>query len=349
MSKVLVTGNAGFIGMRTVLALRKEGHHVFGLDNLNEYYDVNLKYGRLQQQGVPREEVQYGKILKVDEGLSFIRWNLEEKDGILQLFENEQFDYVVHLAAQAGVRYSLENPDVYVESNVKGFLNILEGCRRFKVKHLVYASSSSVYGLNTEIPFNESHPTEHPVSLYAATKKANEMMAHSYAYLYNIPVTGLRFFTVYGPWGRPDMALFKFTRNILEGKPIDVYNFGNMERDFTYIDDIVNGIVKVLNHIPSKSNIEDPKDLNTNKSTAPYQIFNIGNSKPVKLTDFVTALEEVFGIKAKVNMMPIQPGDVTTTFAELENLRKATGYHPNANLKEGIKKFIDWYKAFYKT
>ena len=344
MAKVLVTGNAGFIGMHTVLALRKRGHHVFGLDNINEYYDVNLKYGRLQQQGIPREKLKYGSVFKVDQGLSFIYLNLEEKADILKLFESANFDYVVHLAAQAGVRYSLENPDVYVESNIKGFLNILEGCRRFKVQHLIYASSSSVYGLNSGIPFKESHATEHPVSLYAATKKANEMMAHSYAYLYKIPVTGLRFFTVYGPWGRPDMALFKFTKNILEDKPIDVYNYGDMKRDFTYVDDIVSGITKTLTKIPA--GIEKP-ELPTNHSVAPYVLYNIGNNEPVKLTDFIQAIEEVIGKKAKINYLPLQPGDVNTTYADVSNLKDNTGYIPSTSVKEGIESFVEWYKGYF--
>ena len=344
MAKVLVTGNAGFIGMHTVLALREEGHHVFGLDNINEYYDVNLKYSRLEQQSVPREPLNYGQVYKVDEGLSFIYLNLEDKDGVLQIFENENFDYVIHLAAQAGVRYSLENPDVYIESNIKGFLHILEGCRRFNVQHLVYASSSSVYGLNSAIPFKESHATAHPVSLYAATKKANEMMAHSYAYLYHIPVTGLRFFTVYGPWGRPDMALFKFTKNILADVPIDVYNYGDMKRDFTYIDDIVSGIVKTLTKIPA--GIKKSK-LPTNHSSAPYVLYNIGNSESVKLTDFIHAIEEVIGKKAKINYLPLQPGDVNTTYADVSSLKEHAGYMPSTSVKEGITNFVEWYKGYF--
>ena len=344
MAKVLVTGNAGFIGMHTVLALREQGHQVVGLDNINEYYDVNLKYSRLAQQGISKEQLSYGNISTVDDALSFLYLNLEEKEKILQLFENEKFDYVIHLAAQAGVRYSLENPDVYIESNVKGFLNILEGCRRFKVQHLVYASSSSVYGLNSEIPFKESHPTEHPVSLYAATKKANEMMAHSYACLYNIPVTGLRFFTVYGPWGRPDMALFRFTKNILEDKPIDVYNYGDMKRDFTYIDDIVSGIVKILTRIPCG---EKKSALPTNHSRAPYVLYNIGNNEPVNLTDFIQAIEEVIGKKAKINYLPLQPGDVNTTYADVSNLREHTDYVPGTSVKQGIKNFVKWYRNYF--
>ncbi|MDN5211464.1 NAD-dependent epimerase/dehydratase family protein [Fulvivirgaceae bacterium BMA12] len=344
MSKILVTGNAGFIGMHTVMALRKQGHSIFGLDNINEYYDKELKYERLQQQGIPRDQIAYGKAVKANENLSFLHLNLEEKERIHELFESERFDYVVHLAAQAGVRYSIENPDVYIESNILGFLNILEGCRNFDAKHLVFASSSSVYGLNSEIPFKESHATEHPVSLYAATKKSNEMMAHCYSYLYNIPVTGLRFFTVYGPWGRPDMALFKFTKNIIEDKPIDVYNHGDMKRDFTYVDDIVDGIVKTFTQIPQGV---EKSNLPTNHSKAPYVLYNIGNSKPVKLMDFIEAIEEAIGKKAKINYLPLQPGDVNTTYADVDNLKNSTGYIPSISVKEGVKQFVEWYKDYF--
>ena len=344
MSKVLVTGNAGFIGMHTVLALRQQGHSIFGLDSISEYYDTGLKYGRLQEQGIPRDQVAHGKVISVDDHLSFVHLNLEEKERVHQLFENERFDYVVHLAAQAGVRYSIENPDVYIESNILGFLNILEGCRNFKVKHLVFASSSSVYGLNSEIPFKESHATEHPVSLYAATKKSNEMMAHCYAYLYNLPVTGLRFFTVYGPWGRPDMALFKFVKNIIEDKPIDVYNHGDMKRDFTYINDIVDGITKTLTKIPEGI---EKLNLPTNHSKAPYVLYNIGNSKPVKLMDFIKAIEEILGKKAKINYFPLQPGDVNTTYADVSNLENSTGYIPSISVKEGVRQFVEWYKDYF--
>ncbi len=344
MSKILVTGNAGFIGMHTVMALKKQGHSIFGLDNINEYYDKELKYERLQQQGIPRDQIAYGKVIKANDNLSFVHLNLEEKEIIHQIFESERFDYVVHLAAQAGVRYSIENPDVYIESNILGFLNILEGCRNFNVKHLVFASSSSVYGLNSEIPFKESHATEHPVSLYAATKKSNEMMAHCYSYLYHIPVTGLRFFTVYGPWGRPDMALFKFTKNIIEDKPIDVYNHGDMKRDFTYVDDIVDGIIKTFTKIPEGV---EKSNLPTNHSQAPYVLYNIGNNKPVKLMDFIEAIEEAIGKKAKINYLPLQPGDVNTTYADVDNLKNSTGYIPSVSVKEGVKQFVEWYKYYF--
>ncbi len=346
MANILVTGNAGFIGMHTMMQLINLGHNVVGLDNLNQYYDINLKYGRLAQLGISKDSIRHGTKIEANENVGFIHLNLEDTEGINDLFGTEKFDYVIHLAAQAGVRYSLENPHAYVDSNIKGFLNILEACRTNDVKHLIYASSSSVYGLNKTIPFEESNPTEHPVSLYAATKKANEMMAHSYANLFKIPVTGLRFFTVYGPWGRPDMALFKFTKNILEGKPIDVYNYGNMQRDFTYVDDIVNGIIKTIHEIPGETSPQET-DLSTDESPAPYRIYNIGNSKPVKLTDFVEALEEVLGIKANVNLMPIQPGDVTTTYANVGALKTAVDYNPTTDIKEGIKHFVDWYKSFY--
>lgn len=304
MIKVLVTGSAGFIGMHMALKLVREGCEVFGIDNLNEYYDVNLKYGRLKEQGIDEKKIAYGQVIEGLPSLRFMQVNLEDKEKLASLFESEKFDFVVHLAAQAGVRYSLENPYTYVTSNVEGFLNILEGCRQNPVKGLLYASSSSVYGLNTSIPFKESDATEQPVSLYAATKKANEMMAHSYAHLYNIPVVGLRFFTVYGPWGRPDMALFKFTKNILEDKPIDVYNYGEMQRDFTYVDDIVDSIFGLLENVKANGVANAVPE----SGSAPFSIFNIGNSNPVKLTDFVTALETVLNKKAKLNLMPLQPG-----------------------------------------
>ncbi|MDN5203128.1 NAD-dependent epimerase/dehydratase family protein [Fulvivirgaceae bacterium BMA10] len=351
MSKVLVTGNAGFIGMHTFNRLVNEGLQVIGLDNINEYYDINLKYGRLKEQGFNPGEISYGNLLSSDTGNAFIKLNLEDKESILKLFSDQKFDYVVHLAAQAGVRYSLKSPDTYIESNIKGFLNVLEACRKFKVKHLIYASSSSVYGLNSKIPFKESHPTEHPVSLYAATKKADELMAHSYSYLYDLPVTGLRFFTVYGPWGRPDMALFKFTKNILEDSPIDVYNNGDMRRDFTYIDDIVTGIYHVIEKIPSGSSKQetDATDLASDQSTAPFALYNIGNSNPVKLMDFIRALEDSLGKKAKINFMPLQPGDVVSTYADVENLNQSIGYVPEVDVEKGITEFVKWYQKYYRV
>ena len=348
MAKILVTGTAGFIGMHTALKLSKEGHEVVGVDNLNEYYDVNLKYGRLAQQGIEKGEISYNKkVTSSSHSISFVQLGLQDKEALKAVFDQEGFDYVIHLAAQAGVRYSLENPDAYVESNVTGFLNIIENCRNYKIKHLVFASSSSVYGLNVVVPFQETHPTEHPVSLYAATKKANEMMAHAYAHLFDIPMTGLRFFTVYGPWGRPDMALFKFTKNILEGKPIDVYNHGKMERDFTHVEDIVDGVVKAMGNIPVKGNAIGESNLKTNKSTAPYAIYNIGNSKPVNLTDFIHALEVALGQKADINFMPMQAGDVERTYADTTELKNAVDYAPKRQIKEGIQSFVDWYLAFY--
>ncbi len=348
MAKILVTGTAGFIGMHTALKLSKEGHEVVGVDNLNEYYDVNLKYGRLAAHGILKDEIVYNKkVTSASHSISFVQLGLEDKEALKTIFDEAGFDYVIHLAAQAGVRYSLENPDAYVESNVTGFLNIIENCRNYKIKHLVFASSSSVYGLNVVVPFQETHPTEHPVSLYAATKKANEMMAHAYAHLFDIPMTGLRFFTVYGPWGRPDMALFKFTKNILEGKPIDVYNHGKMERDFTHVEDIVDGIVKAMGNIPAKGNVIGDSNLKTNQSTAPYAIYNIGNSKPVNLTDFIHALEVALDKKADINFMPMQAGDVERTYADTSALRNAVGYTPKRQIKEGIQSFVDWYLEFY--
>ncbi len=348
MAKILVTGTAGFIGMHTALKLSKGGHEVVGVDNLNEYYDVNLKYGRLAEQGIGKDEISYGKkITSPSHSISFVQLGLEDKEALNAVFDREGFDYVIHLAAQAGVRYSLENPDAYVESNVTGFLNIIENCRNYKIKHLVFASSSSVYGLNVVVPFQETHPTEHPVSLYAATKKANEMMAHAYAHLFDIPMTGLRFFTVYGPWGRPDMALFKFTKNIIAGKPIDVYNHGKMERDFTHVEDIVDGVVKAMGNIPTKGNTIGESNLKTNQSTAPYAIYNIGNSKPVNLTDFIHALEEALDKKADINFMPMQAGDVERTYADTSALHNAVNYEPKRQIKEGIQSFVDWYLGFY--
>lgn len=343
MIKYLVTGSAGFIGFHLIERLLKDKEcDIVGLDNINNYYDVNLKYARLKKSGILKEEIDYNKLVisENNERYRFIRLNLEDKDNILQLFENEKFDFVIHLAAQAGVRYSLINPESYIQSNVVGFLNILEGCKQEKVKHLVYASSSSVYGLNTKAPFSTSDNVDHPVSLYAATKKANELMAHTYSYLYNVPTTGLRFFTVYGPWGRPDMALFKFTKAILNDEPIDVYNNGKMIRDFTYIDDIIEGTYKVINHIPQpkKTMDDDPST-----SIAPYKIYNIGNSSPVTLMDFITAIEKALGKTAKKNFLPLQPGDVIMTNSDVSDLEKDLGYRPSTKLEEGVNKFIEWY------
>lgn len=349
MAKVLVTGSAGFIGMHTSLQLLEEGYEVVGLDNVNEYYDVNLKYARLKLLGVDKSQIQFGKILSGKSNFKFIQLNVEDKKPMMDLYASEKFDYVIHLAAQAGVRYSLENPQAYIDSNVTGFLNILECCRAYPVKHLLYASSSSVYGLNVNVPFKESYPTEHPVSLYAATKKANEMMAHSYAHLFQIPSTGLRFFTVYGPWGRPDMALFMFTKNILSGKPINVFNNGDMFRDFTYVQDIVNGVTRILKNPPKVEVVNDKKDLPSDVSSTCYSIFNIGNNKPVNLKEFVVEIEKKLGKEAIMNYMPMQPGDVQLTYANTDKLQKEVTYLPSVGIKEGINNFIDWYKDYFKV
>ncbi|MFO7829332.1 MAG: NAD-dependent epimerase [Bacteroidales bacterium] len=345
MQKVLITGTAGFIGFHLTRELLKKGYEVVGFDNINDYYDVNLKYGRLHESGIPKEQIQYNQKVSSQkyDHYQFIQLNLEDKENIYRLFETEKFDAVVNLAAQAGVRYSLQNPHAYIESNILGFTNILEACRHNDIKHLVYASSSSVYGLNEQMPFSVNDNVDHPISLYAASKKSNELMAHTYSYLYQIPTTGLRFFTVYGPWGRPDMALFLFTKAIVEGKAIDVYNHGNMQRDFTYIDDIVSGIVKVLENPPkAKESIDLPSE-----SVAPYKIYNIGNNAPVKLMDFIQAIEDELGIKAEKNLMPIQPGDVEKTWADVSGLMDDFNYKPDTDIRVGVKNFIAWYKDFY--
>lgn len=349
INKVLVTGAAGFIGYHLVIKLLKQGFDVVGLDNINDYYDVNLKYDRLVDCGISRNEAEkwhHPVQSNIHDGYRFIRTNLEDRDELLSLFETEQFDNVVNLAAQAGVRYSLENPHAYVDSNVVGFINILEGCRHNEVKHLVYASSSSVYGNNTKMPLSTSDSVDHPISLYAATKKANELMAHTYSHLYGIPTTGLRFFTVYGPWGRPDMALFLFTEAILKDEPIKVFNHGNMVRDFTYVDDITEGVFKVMEDIPKSAGKERKPNVSTS-NTAPYQVYNIGNSSPVKLMDFITAIEKSLGKEAKKNFMDIQPGDVPRTEADVTDLEENLGYKPDTEVQEGIDAFIKWYRKYY--
>ena len=310
------------------------GDAVVGLDNLNDYYDVNLKLARLRQ-------------MSFEPRFKPARIDLADRDAMARLFVEEKFDVVVNLAAQAGVRYSLLNPHAYIDSNVNGFLNVLEGCRRNKVKHLVFASSSSVYGANTKIPFSVHHNVDHPVSLYAATKKSNELMAHTYAHLYNIPCTGLRFFTVYGPWGRPDMAYFLFTRAILENRPIDVFNFGKMQRDFTYIDDIVEGVVRVIDLLPKPDPDWSGEAPDSATSYAPYRIYNIGNNHPVELMQFIKVLEDCLGKKADKNMLPIQPGDVPVTYADIDDLVRDTGFKPSTTLRDGLKKFVDWYRDYY--
>ncbi len=325
--KILVTGAAGFIGFHLSQKLLSNGNEIIGLDNLNDYYEVSLKETRLA-------------LLKQENNFSFYQLDLANKEGIEKLFQEHQFDVVVNLAAQAGVRYSIENPHAYVNSNIVGFLNILEGCRHSKVKHLVFASSSSVYGENKKIPFSVHDNVDHPISLYAASKKSNELMAHTYSHLYNLPTTGLRFFTVYGPWGRPDMAYFLFTKAILSGQPIKVFNQGKMKRDFTYIDDIVQGIVKVMNKVPQS----DPKT-----SKVPYKIYNIGNNKPVELLHFIEVIESCLGMKAQKNMLPMQPGDVPITYADVDDLMEDVGFKPNTPIEVGVKNFVDWYKDYYKV
>ncbi len=347
--KILITGTAGFIGYHLVNHLANLGWEITGIDNINDYYDVNLKYARLEETGIAKEQIrdnvpQKSKSIK---GYTFIKIDLEDVNSVEKVFKENKFDVVCHLAAQAGVRYSLENPYAYIKSNIDGFLSILEGVRNAKTGHLVFASSSSVYGLNEVMPFSTHHNVDHPVSLYAATKKGNELMAHSYSYLYEIPITGLRFFTVYGPWGRPDMALFKFVKNILEGKPIEVYNFGKMERDFTYIDDIVNGIERVINIPPTGNKDWKGETPDPSSSPHPYKIYNIGNGKPVNLMDFIKVMELKLGKESEKKLMPIQPGDVIKTWADTADLKRDTGYKPITEVKEGVGKFIDWYKSFY--
>ncbi len=332
--KVLVTGSAGFIGFHLAKRILGSGGTVVGLDNMNDYYDVRLKEARLAQlEGAPN--------------FRFVKMSIEDREGMPQLFSAEKFDCVVNLAAQAGVRYSLVNPHAYVDSNIAGFLNILEGCRHNEVRHLVFASSSSVYGANTKMPFSVHHNVDHPVSLYAATKKANELMAHTYASLYGLPCTGLRFFTVYGPWGRPDMALFLFTRAILEDRPIDVFNYGRMRRDFTYIDDIVEGVYRVIGRIPAPNPRWDGNKPDSATSYAPYKLYNIGNNNPVELLKFIEILEGCLGIKAKRNMLPLQAGDVPATYADVDDLTNDVGFRPSTPLEEGIGKFVEWYRSYY--
>ena len=339
--KILVTGAAGFIGFYTSKVLINHGHTVVGLDNINDYYDINLKYARLNELGIDKHEASIFNTLsksKKETTFSFIRMNLEDREALPNLFKSESFDVVCNLAAQAGVRYSLENPESYVDSNLVGFLNILECCRNFSIKHLVYASSSSVYGLNKKVPFSTDDNVDHPISLYAATKKSNELMAHTYSHLFKIPTTGLRFFTVYGPWGRPDMAMFLFTDAIVKNKPIKVFNYGKMERDFTYIDDIVEGVVRILEH-PNKERIEK-NDL--------YKVYNIGNNNSVKLLDFIKEIEINLETEAEKNMLPIQPGDVERTWANVDDLIKDYDYKPNTSISHGVKAFVEWYKTYYK-
>jgi UDP-glucuronate 4-epimerase len=332
--KILVTGAAGFIGMHVVQRLLARGDEVVGADNLNDYYDVNLKLARLDR-------------IKSSEKFRFEKLDIADRDAMSGLFAREKFQRVVHLAAQAGVRYSLVNPHAYIESNINGFTNILEGCRHNNVEHLVYASSSSVYGGNARLPFSEHDNVDHPVSLYAATKKSNELMAHAYSHLFRLPTTGLRFFTVYGPWGRPDMALFLFTRAILEDRPIDVFNHGKMQRDFTYIDDIVEGVIRVLDRVAEPAASFDRRDPDPATSDAPYRIFNIGNHQSVELMTYIETLEQTLGRTAKKNFLPLQAGDVPATYADTADLRAAVSFAPATPVKEGIRRFVEWYRGYY--
>lgn len=348
--RVLITGTAGFIGFHLSTLLLSQNHEVLGLDNINDYYDVNLKYDRLQVSGFDVSRIEYNKIIysQTNKKSGFIKLDLDDKENIFKVFNEFKPEVVINLAAQAGVRYSLTNPDTYIKSNIQGFLNILEACRAYPVKQLIYASSSSVYGLNKNMPFTVHKNVDHPVSLYAASKKANELMAHTYSHLFGIPTTGLRFFTVYGPWGRPDMALFIFTKAILEGKPIEVFNHGKMERDFTYVDDIVGGISRMISKAPSGSSLWNPENPDPATSSAPYRIYNIGNSKPVKLMDFISAIEDKIGRKAIKNLLPIQAGDVEKTWADTTQLTADFNYTPSTSISEGIDRFITWYLEYYK-
>jgi len=347
--KILVTGTAGFIGHALAKKLLERGDEVIGIDNINDYYDVNLKYARLGELGINKEEIEENKEVSssIYEKHSFFKIDLADKDAMDQLFQTQQFDAVMNLAAQAGVRYSLENPHAYIDSNVIGFMNILEGCRNHGVKNLCYASSSSVYGLNKSQPFKTTDKTEHQVSIYAATKKSNEMMAHTYAHLYGIQTSGLRFFTVYGPWGRPDMAPMLFTDAIMNDRAINVFNHGKMSRDFTYIDDIVDGITEVIDN-PAKPNEKwDANDPDISSSSAPYRIYNIGNNEPVSLMEFIETIEKTIGKEAEKNYMPMQDGDVVSTYADVSGLIDNFGYKPNTNLSDGIGEFVKWYRNFY--
>ncbi|MEH7223289.1 NAD-dependent epimerase [Bacillus sp. JJ1566] len=332
---ILVTGAAGFIGFHLSTRLLEKGYHVVGVDNLNNYYDVRLKKERLLR-------------LKQHNNFTFYQLDLADSEKVLELFKMEKINIVVNLAAQAGVRYSLKHPQVYAHSNLVGFLNILEACRHHPVDHLLFASSSSVYGANASIPFSTKDSVDHPVSLYAATKKSNELMAHAYSHLFNMPITGLRFFTVYGPWGRPDMAYFLFTRDILEGRPIKVFNNGDMRRDFTYIDDIVEGIIGLLNHPPSTDSGWDPLDPDPSSSNSPYKIYNIGNNSPVSLIKFIKTLENAIGKQANIQLYPMQLGDVKETYADITDLHEAIGFHPKISIEEGLTEFVKWYKEYYR-
>lgn len=347
--KVLVTGTAGFIGFHLAEHLIKRGDKIVGLDSINDYYDVTFKLDRLSEHGINKDQIEYGALVSsaTYSNYSFIQLKLEDRAKLNELFADQQFDIVVNLAAQAGVRYSLTNPQAYIDSNIIGFTNLLECCRHYHIKHLAYASSSSVYGLNEKVPFSTSQNVDHPISLYAASKKSNELMAHVYSHLFNIPTTGLRFFTVYGPWGRPDMALFIFTKSIIEGKPIPVFNEGNMVRDFTFVKDIVEGVSRILDNPPAGKSLWNADVPEPSTSTAPYKIYNIGNNSPVKLLDFIHAIEAELGKKAIMDLKPIQPGDVPATYADVSDLVADVNYKPETTIKEGIHSFISWYKKYY--
>ncbi len=347
--KILITGTAGFIGFHLAKRLIKRGDEVIGLDVINDYYDVRLKYGRLALAGIDQNNIVYNKLVKSTKypNYQFIQLKLEDGENLNKLFESEKFDKVCNLAAQAGVRYSLTNPHAYINSNIIGFINILEACRHNNVKHLAYASSSSVYGLNEQQPFSTTQNVDHPISLYAASKKSNELMAHTYSQLFGLPTTGLRFFTVYGPWGRPDMALFIFTKAILENRPIDVFNYGEMKRDFTYIDDIIEGVVRVIDNPPVEDKSWTGKDPDPSRSVAPYKVYNIGNSQPVRLMDFIEAIEKQIGKTAQKNLLPMQQGDVPATWADVDDLYNNLGYKPNTSVQDGILNFVKWYREFY--
>lgn len=348
--RYLVTGTAGFIGFHLAKKLLERGEEVVGLDIINDYYDINLKYARLEHMGISKVQIVRNDLVQSSmyPGYRFVQMELSEKEPVMALFAEEKFDVVIHLAAQAGVRYSLSHPEVYIQSNILAFLNILEGCRYHPVKHLVYASSSSVYGANEKLPFSTSDTVDHPISLYAASKKSNELMAHTYSHLFGIPTTGLRFFTVYGPWGRPDMALFLFTEAILKGESIQVFNYGKMKRDFTFVDDIVAGVMKVADR-PSKPNPDfDPQNPDPGSSKVPYKIYNIGNSSPVLLMDYIKAVEKGLGKEAKMELLPLQPGDVPASHADVTDLVRDTGYKPATHIEDGVRAFTDWYLNYYK-
>ena len=347
--KILVTGSAGFIGYHLVKELLLRRYVVIGLDNLNEYYDVELKFGRLKDLGISPQKIKYNQYInsEIFDSYNFIKIDLNDKDNIEKLFADNNIKIVINLAAQTGVRFSLVNPHAYTESNITGFLNILENCRNYEIEHLVFASSSSVYGLNKMMPYSINANVDHPVSLYAATKKANELMAHSYSYLFNIPTTGLRFFTVYGEWGRPDMSYFLFTKAIYEGKALNVFNNGEMERDFTYVGDVVNGVMQVMDNPPKKNYQWTNKPPESSSSIAPYKLYNLGNSKPVKLLDFIREIEKSIGIKAKINFLPMQPGDVVKTWADITEFKNDFDFKPETPINIGIPKFISWFKKVY--